>query len=59
MFAALLFIPGHCFQGGGLFFALTSLNMLASIRFGTVLVAVVVLNLIGLTIAAYFVLRKK
>jgi hypothetical protein len=38
---------------------LTSLNMFASIRFETVLVAMVVLNLIGLTIAAYFVLRKK
>jgi len=33
--------------------------MLAAIRFETVLVAMVILNLIGLTVAAYFVLRKK
>jgi hypothetical protein len=33
--------------------------MLSSIRIETVIVAMVVLNLIGLTIAAYLVLRKK
>jgi hypothetical protein len=33
--------------------------MLASIRVETVLVTMVVLNLIGLTIAAYVIMRKK
>jgi hypothetical protein len=33
--------------------------MFASIRIETVLAVMVVLNLIGLTIAAYLVLRKK
>jgi len=33
--------------------------MLSSIRIETVIAAMVVLNLIGLTIAAYLVLRKK
>jgi len=34
-------------------------TMLASIRLETILVAMVVLNLIGLTIAAYIVMRRK
>jgi phage shock protein PspC (stress-responsive transcriptional regulator) len=33
--------------------------MLASVRIETVLVVLVVLNLIGLTIAAYIILRRK
>ena len=33
--------------------------MLAAIRMETVFVVLVILNLIGLTIAAYMVLRKK
>jgi hypothetical protein len=33
--------------------------MLAAIRIQTVLVVMVVLNLIGLTIAAYVILRRK
>ncbi len=33
--------------------------MLAAIRIETVLVALVILNLIGMTIAAYIVMRKK
>ncbi len=33
--------------------------MLAAIRLETVLVILVILNLIGLTIAAYVILRKK
>jgi hypothetical protein len=33
--------------------------MLAAIQIGYVLVALVVLNLLGLTIAAYFIMRRK
>jgi hypothetical protein len=33
--------------------------MCAAIQIGTVLVIMVVLNLAGLTVAAYYVLRKK
>jgi len=33
--------------------------MLAAIRIETVLVVLVILNLIGMTIAAYLVMRKK
>jgi hypothetical protein len=33
--------------------------MIGAIRLGTVLVIMVVLNLVGMTIAAYLVLRKK
>jgi len=35
------------------------MRMLAAIRIETVLVVMVVLNLIGLTIAAYVILRRK